>query len=896
MAEPLRRGTLITYQGHRCQSVRFRRSRGFEADQSIVVLPVAAFPDAFSYVDPTPGELAGEIPREGPQSAEEAAEWLGKPPERLPSTLRFAGTLVIADLSDEVPEHRAPVVVHPLFVQRIERLRTSPRGLVSMVQVTLVDERYFWGGRGYLHRWSFNRRRGDGTLALDSVQANGEPFSLTSIAGQVVSCLFRAPQLAAAPAAWSSLTGERSFTRLAPAVLALGELVRQGKVEAPCLRLDGTVALHKHGEGMVGYAPDGKGPNAQPFPPQVRVSRRGTAQGYSLEPTHPDDYLIVAGRERIASVELDEWQPVLILPARVRRAFVERSQPGEEALDFDGERVYALTDELVKKLTRGIFGLDGLRRWILQPPAWQNATGLEASVAAILREQAWRYWRCPEVEVETDPDAAPTQVTRERERVEGGESTPTGAAPARDGVGRPTKPGPNAHLLPLLARAETSGDGHRWPVTVETYRFHTTHRAMRDSREFEGLSRSRKILAQMKNEIRAAAARAGEPDPFDGRTVRSGFRGPGTPTATGLPINWEQSGLSHEAVQSKLTQIKQIEKIREVVGSLGDDYEKRLVEQWKAEDALNGTSQVEAYEVAKISREFERAVQELGLDSRSNDPRVVDLRNNAQRQVEEILRRVAQKREQQEQLKKSGLNPRDFQDRQYAQFVRNLDREIDPRATVYSDRLGIVRTSTLAGWVEEEGVRSQEFTRFVPKPVRVTFGATMRPRTDRPMQSATAERGTVARVPSALSDEVTWFTRAFRRTPGGYEPVPPDAVPTGEGTVIPLERHELIPLIGAGNVGELEQIADELAQERLRVSPRVEGETVVLARAWPVQCDGLVASVEISARERPRKGTGIETKVVVGSGHAPGPSPLRSKVRPPRLRQDGDAARREGLT
>src|SRR5690606_13332551 len=152
--------TLITYQGHRCQSVRFRRSRGFEADQSIVVLPVAAFPEAFSYEDPTPGELAGEIPREGPQSAEEAAEWLGKRPEALPTTLRFAGTLVIADLSDDVPEHRQLVVVHPLYVQRIERLRTSPRGVVSMIQVTLVDERYFWGSRGYLHRWSFNRRRG----------------------------------------------------------------------------------------------------------------------------------------------------------------------------------------------------------------------------------------------------------------------------------------------------------------------------------------------------------------------------------------------------------------------------------------------------------------------------------------------------------------------------------------------------------------------------------------------------------------------------------------------------------------------------------------------------------------------------------------------------------------
>ena len=896
MAE--RRGTLITYQGHRCQSVRFRRSRGFEADQSIVVLPAAAFPSAFRYEPPTaPDAYLQEIPREGPQSAEEAAEFLAKPPAALPSTLRFAGTLVIADMSGA--DYRDPVVVHPLFVQRVERVRTSTNG-VAMIQVTLVDERYFWGSRGYLHRWSFNRTRADGTVALDSVQGTGEPFSLHAIAGQVVGSLFRAPRLAEAPGSWSTLTGERTFPRLAPAVLALGEIVRQGKSEDPCLRLDGTVALHKPGEGMVGFAPEGKGPNVQPFPPQVQMWKKGTGPGYSVEPTHPDSYLVVAGQERIATVALDDWEPVLILPDRVWRSLTGEGEG--EALQFQGERVFPLTDDLVRALTRGAWGLEGLRKWIFAAPSHQGGS-FDESVVQVLR-QAWRYWRCPGVEVEDDAPqgAAPVQVTRERPGVEGGESAPTGAAPSKSSFGRPTKPGPNAHLLPLLARAETSG-GQRLPVRVEVYRFNRVHRTMTGSRQLTDVNNTQRVLAELKRRIQAAAALAAEPDPF------GSSRSFGTPPP--LPLVFDTSrqsdggagAVSHEQVGSMAARLRTLQRIQAIEPGLAQQYERALVEHFKALDKANGTAQLEAWEIAKVAAALEEAARSFGIspaDRLAPDPvqreRLRALESDARRQTDEILRRAAVKRQFQEQIRKSGLTQRDFDDKGGAHYLTNLEeRQVDEGAVVYSAALGIVRTSALAGWVEEPGVPSQEYTRFVPKPVRVLFGAMLRPRIDQPppFQTQTRNDGAV-RIPRELSDEVTWFTRAYRRTAAGPEPIDPSDVPTGEGTVVPLELHELIPLEGEGNTAELQQLADEIAAERLGARSAVEGETLLLARAWPVQCDGLVASVEINSRDTPKQGTGIETRVVVGSSRAPDANPLRSRTRPPRLRQT-DGARREGL-
>ncbi|HBP17421.1 MAG TPA: hypothetical protein DEA08_06480, partial [Planctomycetes bacterium] len=51
--------------------------------------------------------------------------------------------------------------------------------------------------------------------------------------------------------------------------------------------------------------------------------------------------------------------------------------------------------------------------------------------------------------------------------------------------------GPNAHLLPLRARAETAA-GKRLPVRVDAYRFASVHRAMAPTREAEKIAAIRK--------------------------------------------------------------------------------------------------------------------------------------------------------------------------------------------------------------------------------------------------------------------------------------------------------------------------------------------------------------------------------------------------------------------
>lgn len=877
----MKHGTVVMYQGARVQQLKYRRTRGFDADQTVIVMPVASFPDGFELIAPQPAELAGEIPR---VEADVEGALAGRSPA-LPRRLRFAGWLVIADLSDDVPLHRTPVEVGPLFVLRVERLRRSETTHVAMIQVTLVDERYFWASRGVLRsRWSFNRVRADGSIALDSVRPDGTPFPRDEVARHVVGSLYRTPQLAAAPAEWAKLTGELSLPRFCPPVMGLGELVRQGKTEDPCLRLDSTVALHKAGDGFVGYAPEGKGANAQSFPPGVILSKRGTGPGYSAELGYADDYLLVVGKERIATVALDDCEPVLVIPARVRKGLLDVGAPGSPApVEFEGaERVYPLNENTLRALTRGKWGLTELRQKIFATPACMNQPGIARSVTQLLREQAWRYWRIPGVEVEEN-----------------------GAR----------KPGPNAHLLPLLARAETEG-GRRLPVTVETYRFHTTHRAMTASQEAEAEHASRVALSLIRKRIDAAAAIKAAPNPFTTHEVSFDLRGvPRTLGFTPVPAGFadvggkaflpDVAGVSHEQIINMQRKARLVDRIKEVDAALGDAYEKELEKLFKAGDARHGTFNSEVWELAKLGAEFERGLKKLGVDDRFDagmtplereNLRVLD--ESYQAQVAEVLKNINLKAEA---LKRT--RPRTGpQDKQYAQYVENLERETDTRASVYSAELGIVRTSTLAGWCEEEGVPSQEYTSFLPKPVRIVFGSTIRPRIDAPppLVSKTQTRagggGGAHRVPAELSDEVTWFQRAYRRTANGMETIDPSAIPAGEGTPVPIDLHELVPLEGEGNGAELEQIANELAETRLVTRPKVEGATLILARAWPVNVDGLVHSVEIYTRDTPAPGTGIETKVTVGSGRAPDPNPLRSgRERPRRPGGGGDAARREGV-
>lgn len=881
-------GTLATYQGIECADVTFRRTRGFGPDVSEAVFLLSSFPDGFDFRVPQPGAVVGPIPVVEPDLE---ALRSGRPRARVQTgsgalagrkSLDFAGALVLAEVDADGQEFK--VVVSPLFVVAIDRVKQAEGGGPALVRVSLADERVLWAGRGFLRRWSYNRVRGDGTVAADSVKPGGAPYTLAEVAGHVVAELPRAPRLAATPEAWALRKGAVEFAPLSPAVSALGEVVRLGSVEDPVLRLDGTVALYKAGEGSIGYARDGRGDNAAELPADLLVSLEGRGQGATLEEDYPPDYVVVRGGQRITTVAMDDADPVLVLE--------------------DPLRVLPLTDETVRRLTEGRWGLEGLARFVMVPRAYQSATGIREEVAQLFREQAWRYWRVRGVVVET------------RAKDEQGRELP----------GVFDSPGPSAHMLPMLPRAETVG-GRRQAVTVETYRFATEHRALRGERELDQIANARRQRQEALEEAQRSATAAGKgalgvppPEAFDA---------PLTPAE--LLGNLRPAGVSMEDFATAVARERLAAAMDEVNPSAAARYRAALQQENAALDAINGTARAEVQEIARKALEQEKAARDLvsrfnvTQDLTETTASVLNetvegqqIRERFSESIREALRRIKAKQDAADQRAKDakffGTTTRDLLEPQAVQYVRNLEeRKVDQGARVVSEELGIVKVSALPGWISPNGAPAQDACTFVPKPVRIIFGTVARPRTDvaaggasqgaapgtggtltrtPPQQQTQAQGGTQAATPSG--DEESWYVAAFMRLgDGAASQIPLDAVPPGEGLVIPRpDMVELVPLDGAGNKGELDKAAAGIASEQFVRPARVPVRRLTVARPWPVQCDGVVASVEI--RMRPN-GCGFLTAVGTGGKTAPDPNPLRSKTRPPKQRDVLDGPTREGL-
>lgn len=875
-------GTLATFAGLKCSAAMWSRTRGYDADISTVEIPVASFPAGFEFVPAEPGAIAGAIDKVIPDLAvirsgggTSTARPAAPRGAQLPGGVRlvFAGTLCLAEDQDE----QWQVIVHPLFVLRVDRVRAGAEGN-AIIRLTLADIRFFWP-RGFLRRWSWNRLRGDGELAPDSLKPGGAPWTFFDIAGQACASLPRTPKLSASPSEWANgSAGPFELPRFSPAVSAMGELERRGGVEPPCLRIDGSVAFHRPGEGRLGYAPEGAGENVRDLPDALKLWKQGRGSGYTIEAAYPTDYAVIVGRERIATIAIDDWEPVLLIFVRAPQGeLVGGPAAGADPREEDVEpvrgdevgvpRVLPLDDENVRKLSKGKLTLDGLRRWVMQPLAYQDAIGLEESVARLFRDQAWRLWRLPGAEEK------------------------------------------NLHLLPLLPRAETVS-GRRAPIAVQAYFFKARHRAFSQGSgpggEVEALAESRKRMQLLRDQIEALARLQRKGSPFSGReaSLSDNTLSIGDLLGPGVGLT---GGASSEDLQRAMDRGRLINRIRDVDPGSASEFERELRAQAEAEGALNGTPSAELLALGKKAADFARQLREArdasALDTGrslreflSNDANAKRLLETFRAQIQADLRALQEADSEATTRSRAGARARDMIPPSFGPtFLRNLERAEDAGAQVYSSALGIVQTSDRAGWVEEEGVPSPADTRFVPKPVRVIFGAVVRPKTDAAPQGAgpTQQRAAPGgqHAIGDLADAVTWFARAFRRAGRGVAvPLPVEEVPAGEGDVIPIDENELIPLVGDGNTAVLEEKAERLAIERFQARPVVESATYVFARPWPIQCDGVVASVRITMRE---DGLGFETVVSVGSG-VRDPDPMRTRVRPAPPRGDGDAARREG--
>lgn len=866
-------GTVATYQGWPVRDVRFRRTRGWRADTTTVLLFAADFPTGFEFVTPAPGDL---VRNRTEVRLDLTSVRNPRPPIPLPGArrLEFAGALVMAEVDRAGGEF--VVVVDPLYCVSIETVRRNADGSLSMVLARLVDARYFHA-QGFLRRWSFNRRDAEANYAQDSVKAGGEPYSLREVADEVAKGLFGTPKLAHAPETWAETRPAVELPRFAPAAMGLAKLAQEHGGGDLCLCFDGSVALWPPGEGRIGYAPKGDGAeNSGDLPPELFLDLQGTGQSRGTEATYPPDVVVIVGGLRVATVRMDDLEPVLVV---------------------EGQAV-PLTEETVRKLTGDRYGLAWLCVFVLAPQAYQNDAGLDPRVTQLLREQAYRLWRIPGVEKEEPFKEAPRQSSLASglsDASSGFDAVVARLQRETRGQSRRVK-GPNAHLLPLRERAETQA-GRRLPVRVDTYRFTSVHRVMASSKEAAALAGARRRMDQLRQEIQQQARRKRKPDPWDGVTTSFLFdeRYASIPALHDVVGDLSRQGVTREDFERAVGRQRLLDRIRDAAPQLAGDWAKEVQQLAQLEGEAGGPGRA-LLDLAREVVDFERSVGESRSALETPDEELRERAAELRDKIQDELRALDRQRE--ERAARTRVGAQRQLTEQSAIFVRNLPRQLDPDARVYSADLGVIQTSDLSGHVAEEGVPVAEATTFVPKSPLVTFGAVLRPRaTVAPGRVVTGggsgTGGSETVIPECLSDQESYYTAAFRRVaPGRAAAIEVAAVPEGQG--VPIERPdlvELVPLEGASNKGALDETARSVAEGVFGRPDRIEAAKYSIARPWPVNTDGVVAGVEIAMRPN---GKGFVTTIHVGSDAAAIKPLDRTRVRV-RRGAASDGAAREGL-
>ncbi len=954
-------GTIATYQGIGLTRCTFQRTRGYGSTGTVVEL----------HLDPgftlEPFKLE-DLFRSALATAPVA---LGPSAVRARKKLSAYGHLVMKETVRDVVHEHPPVL---LFVVRAEEVRRSDGSPTGRFRLSLEDVRYFFA-RGLLKRWSYNRHRADGTVALDSVKPNGDRYTKGEVAQAAARALPGAPKLAAYPSRWDQDQSSQDFPRFGGAAAALARLSAKAGLEDLCLRLDGDVALHTAGDGLLGYAPGGKGANSQPFPKEVVLSKNGQGRGKTLEPGYPEEFILVAGGERVVTVAVDDWEPVL---------------------QFPGGLVRKLDEALMRNLTNGKFGLDWLSRFVLQPTAYQHHPDVDSDVAELLADQAWQLYRLPGVEVESAA-ASPAHGQSSSLFNQAAEL----AQERADADVKVTGPGPNAHLLPILPRAETV-HGRRQAPLVEAYSFTTEHVKLRGSPGQQALEAVRREIARLRANVpttsnvplqpRGGAAELQAGDVFRGAEDRLAAR-----------------GVRIADIDAALRRVREIESFRSK-SSAGPGFADQLMkltrEQIQAEEQVGAEGgRTEIFDAAVAIFETEKQIREDAAAGilpdadttifgtfTSEGLRDALFRREASRQalisrIEPLLVRAEREREERRKRIETTGSPgagEDFglvvlSNRPVAKQsveVRGPDltglegdarseaiatggtpvstplptpRAVDGAARVVDAEAGLVRLSGLGGHVAPDGASDPSHAHFVPRAVRVTFGVKLRPRVDKPPPfdgfevtveavqdviveetgdavSAELQRlhaqneaagvtlrqaierdrsaliavqpgGGQSVISDALSDQESWYAAAFRRTGRGeVEQVQVDTVPLDRAVrVEEPDFVELVKLDGTSNRADLDAAAHRIAQERANVPDVVESMRVVLARPWPVQCDGVVSSVTITLREKDGVPCGFETVVTTGTTGTPPIGERRTQVRPSSP-NDARGARREGMS
>lgn len=881
------KGTVALYQGVPCDSVVFVRRRGIAADRTLITIPAGEW-SKLVVADFTRDQLKKRPAVEVPDRLSTAFDVSAvQKPLELPTKLEGEGTLVLAEASDR------KVAIAGLVVIKVETDQVNADG-TGFVKLDLVDERFFWS-RGILRRFSFNELREDGTTSKDTLKPDGERWTLGDVLREnVLPSLWRKPEAGFVTSGFSAAR-EVAFPYLGRAARALSQLGELAGATDPCLSNSGQVSLYKPGEGLLGEAKEGEPVNTVEIPPDVIKDADQRGRRYVLEKGWPEECFVFVGRERVASVAVDGWEPVIVQ---------------------DG-RPYFLSEELVRALTKGKKGLAWLQKFVLLPSADQGVEGVDDRVLKLFREQAYRLWRLPGVEtvgkVSKEDLEAALQLPKDDPARQ--------ALEAQGEAGYYTgSPGQNAHLLPLLERAETVS-GRRTPVTVEAYSFETKRARLRATTSGAALIAVREKQAEIRRSVRSADLSGSKRDPFsyasppvidsDSGIVR--LFGGGKVDGLSLSEMLGGSvppGVDVEAVERYMREQRRVDLIRQTNPDLARRYEQSLSEEAKAlTESGDGTAD-ESLRLAKTLVGFEKeaakdtaaedlipgADEQAGLRGKFRQ----QFSSQAAQQAGQSAKRAERARRQRTSRQEAGVGPQRLQG---PAFLQPKARAVDTGARVYSAELGIVRTSFLAGHPREPEVHVPTMTSLQPLPVRVIFGAKLRPQIDRPQPkpSDRPRTGSVSPqefthktlglfyegpfrldhvIPKVLGEESSYYVSAWTRTAlGRVEVTALEQVPWDRATRVDVRWQELVALNGSSNRDQLDKAAKEAAVERSKTEETIRSEDLTLVGPWNVQCDGLISRVEIRMERENDAPCGFTTKVTVGGKGSTDPTSTRTRTR-----------------
>lgn len=773
-------GTFLSYQGFPARRAHFRRSRGYGTDWSYVDIPTQHFKDK-SFVLSLP--KAGDGPdnfftqnaaKQGPDDPVVAA--VGDVAtraviEQLPKELDHWGTLTMAEVETNGTVIRLDV---NLYVSRLESVietftiaekrdssgrvtQAAATGTLAMVRVHLVDDRYFWS-RGVLDDWCFNVpaklprdiAQGFGGLCAYSVKEDGKPYTRAEVAKKVVRSLWGRPTLVKWPKSWETefTPNNTIFTFDRPpyesAVSALRALCEDGGAEDPILRLDGEVEIREAGDGVIAPAKDRDGVVSGPNDPKngpatpaetqgvapwnqtgldrYRLWKNGEGQSTVREPQYPEDVVMIVGKPLVVSVALDDWEPVLVL-AKEDLRFIPDTDPRNEVAT-----VLPLNEDTVRMLTstgrfeRKGLGMDWLRLWVLADEQDRYNGDVDPAVLDLLRRQAWRMYRMPKAAVDR-------------------------------------LPGPNAAMLPMLPRAETQG-GKRLPITVERFGFAARHKEFTESAIQRQVTEANAALDKLRREIEFRAGAKNTPfvvekidrilGNFPGmdyqrkRLIDVGTFLKSAQKAGNFTLKSNRELTAY--MTGMMRQARTFRRISDVLTPATALQYENAVRHLNELEALNVSGQP-LNEMLSLAKKWEVIEYEADnwLQKAREEKTVIgfvaplSLADKLERQpdflgtistllaIDKQIQTANEAHRVRRELRTNGaVNPAAFGERV---VHRNLPRLIDGNARVVDENLGIIETSGLAGHLanEENSWRPWEGRPFIPRPVRVTFGTTVKP-------------------------------------------------------------------------------------------------------------------------------------------------------------------------